>query len=148
MLGDHNRWAKSVPYQQSVGVPLIAAGPGIASGIRSNALASIHDLAATALDYARVDKPASMDSRSLRPVLEGKRKHHREFLRSGLNQWRMAWDGRYKLITGFDPANRPRTAASAPPPLMFDLDEDPNEVKNLHTTRPEVAKRLHEMLSD
>ncbi|HZO53577.1 MAG TPA: sulfatase-like hydrolase/transferase [Bryobacteraceae bacterium] len=149
MLGDHSRWAKSVPYQQSVGVPLIAAGPGIASGIRSNALASIHDLAATTLDYAGVDKPASMDSRSLRPVLEGKRKHHREFLRSGLNQWRMAWDGRYKLITGFDPANRPRTAASAPPPpLMFDLDEDPSEVKNLHTARPEVAKRLHEMLSD
>ena len=154
MLGDHNRWAKSVPYQQSVGVPLIAAGPGIPPGIRSNALASIHDLAATALDYAAVEKPATMDSRSLRPVFEGKRKRHREFLHSGLNQWRMVTDGRYKLITGFDPAAaaRPRPAggsapaAPTPPPLLFDHHDDPNEANNVHAARPDVVRRLRDML--
>ncbi|MFC1574083.1 sulfatase, partial [Candidatus Latescibacterota bacterium] len=29
MLGDHNRWAKVVPYQPSVGVPLVIGGPGV-----------------------------------------------------------------------------------------------------------------------
>jgi len=147
MLGDHNRWAKNVPYQQSAGVPLIAAGPGIQAGIRSSALASVHDLAATALDYGGVDKPASMDSRSLRPVFEGKRKRHREFLRSGLNQWRMVWDGQYKLITGFDPANLSRAAVTpAAPPLLFDHGDDPNEATNVYASRRDAAKRLHEML--
>ncbi|MEP7362204.1 MAG: sulfatase-like hydrolase/transferase [Acidobacteriota bacterium] len=149
MLGDHNRWGKTLPYQQSAGVPLIAAGPGIPSGIRSSALASIHDLAATSLDYAGIEKPVSMDSRSLRPIFEGKRKRHREFLRSGLNSWRMVWDGRYKLITGFDVAIRPRGAGSAAPPhILFDLEEDPNEANNLYAARPDVAKRLHEMMND
>ena len=150
MLGDHNRWGKTVPYQQSVGVPLIAAGPGVAAGIRSSALASVHDLAATSLDYAGVEIPASMDSRSLRPVFEGKRKRHREFLRSGLNQWRMVWDGRYKLVTGFDAASLPPRApgTSQPPPLLFDHNDDPNEANNLYAARPDVAKRLQAMLGD
>ncbi|MCC7235538.1 MAG: sulfatase-like hydrolase/transferase [Bryobacterales bacterium] len=151
MLGDHNRWGKTLPYQASVAVPLIAAGPGIASGIRSSALASVHDLAATALDYAGVEAPSSMDSRSLRGVLEGKRKRHREFLRSGLNQWRMAWDGQYKLITGFAPqaqanASKAAPAASNVPPLLFDHHADPNEANNVYTARPEVVRRLTEMI--
>ena len=44
----------------------------------------------------------NMDSRSLRPLLEARTRSHRECVRSGLNQWRMIWDGRYKLISGFD----------------------------------------------
>ena len=31
MLGDHDWWGKSFPYQMSAGVPLIMAGPGIAA---------------------------------------------------------------------------------------------------------------------
>jgi arylsulfatase len=148
MLGDHNRWAKSVPYQASVGVPLIAAGPGIVQGLRSPALVNIYDLAATSLDYAGVEPPKEMTSRSLRPVLEGKRKRHRDFLRSGLNQWRMVWDGEHKLVTGFDTAARGqgKASASAPPPLLFDHNEDPNEAVNVYAKRPELAKRLQEMM--
>ncbi|MBN8733864.1 MAG: sulfatase-like hydrolase/transferase [Acidobacteria bacterium] len=147
MLGDHNRWGKSLPYQPSVGVPMVVAGPGIVGGIRSSALVSVHDLAATSLDYAGVEKPAEMNSRSLRPVLEGKRKRHRDFLRSGLNQWRMAWDGEHKLVTGFDPAVRGQAKpVAAAAPLLFDHNEDPNESTNVYAKRPEVAKRLQEML--
>ncbi|MEZ5399475.1 MAG: sulfatase-like hydrolase/transferase [Bryobacteraceae bacterium] len=145
MLGDHNRWGKTVPYWQSAGVPMIAAGPGIKAGVRSAELASILDFGATFLDYGGVARPASMDSRSLRGLFEGKVKRHRECATSGLNDWRMAWDGRYKLVTGFDPAASGKQAGPGTP-LLFDLAEDREEANNLHAARPELVRKLAEML--
>ncbi|MBK9165849.1 MAG: sulfatase-like hydrolase/transferase [Bryobacterales bacterium] len=72
MLGDHNRWGKSVPWHESVGVPLVAAGPGVEQGVVSDALVSLMDLAATFLDFGGVAAPREMDSRSLRPLLAGR----------------------------------------------------------------------------
>lgn len=136
MLGQHNRWGKHVPYQASVGVPLIAAGPGIKANAESDALVSIMDLASTFLDYGGIARPAGMDSRSLRPLLEGRTRKHREVLYSGLQKWRMVWDGRYKYIEGFD----------GEAPLLFDLDADPNEAKNLATIDAARAKRMQNAL--
>jgi arylsulfatase A-like enzyme len=135
MLGDHGRWGKSLPYQPSVGVPLYVAGPGVKVGVVSNALVSIMDLAATFLDYGGVAKPKDMDSRSIRPVLEGTTRTHRNHLRSGLNKWRLAWDGRYKLITGFGEED-----------LLFDLENDPLENVNLAAKMPERVQKMRELL--
>jgi arylsulfatase len=146
MLGDHNRWGKTLPYHASVSVPLIVAGPGVRHGVMSDALASIMDLAATYLDYADVPRPKEMDSRSLRPVLEGKTDTHRRHVLSGLGSWRMAWDGRYKLITGFDPESRKLTASPQAPPLLFDLENDPLENVNLASKEREQVSRLSRLL--
>ncbi len=137
MLGDHSRWGKSVPYQPSVGVPLVAAGPGVERGKTSSALVSLVDLAATFLDYAGVPAPSDMDSRSLRPLLQGKTKSHRRHLNSALGNWRMVWDGRYKFIEGFQTARQEQAQ-----PLLFDLAEDPLENVNLAARRPDVIDRL------
>ncbi len=142
MLGDHDRWGKSVPYHPSVSVPLLIAGPGVQPGVRSQALVSVMDLAATFLDYAGVRRPEDMDSRSLRPVLEGKTEHHRRWVQSGLGSWRMVWDGRYKLITGFDPSSKKGEREKAVGPLLFDLQEDPLENHNLAAADSEIAAQL------
>jgi arylsulfatase len=133
MLGDHNRWGKTVPYEPSVGVPLVAAGPGVEPGKITGAPVTLVDLAATFLDYAGVKKPADMDSRTLRPLLEGRTKTHRGYLLSGLNQWRMVREGPFKLITGFG-------ADTAP--ILFDLKEDPLESRNLAGQLPGQVDRL------
>ena len=138
MLGDHDRWNKVVPYQPSVGVPLAVVGPGVLGNLASPALVSTMDLAATFLDYGGVARPAGMDSRSLRPLIEGRERQHREFVRSGLNRWRMVWDGRYKLVRGFDPSAE-RT--------LFDLQEGPWEDRNLAPDRPDVVRRLDSLLT-
>ncbi len=141
MLGDHDRWAKSVPYQPSVAVPMLAAGPGVKQNETSTALVSVMDLAATFLDYGGVARPSEMDSRSLRPVFEGKTKTHRDILHSGLGSWRMVWDGRHKLITGFIPERGGEVRE-----LLFDHRNDPLENKNLAASETKRVKALMERM--
>lgn len=136
MLGDHNRWGKGVPYQPSVGVPLIIAGPGVRKGTICDLPTTILDLTATFLDYAGVEVPDDMESRSLRPLLEGKSERHRDYVVSGLKEWRLVFDGRFKLIRGFDGKT-----------LLFDLQEDPSENRNLAEALPDVVARLGSVLN-
>lgn len=139
MLGDHNRWGKSVPWEPSVRVPLYAAGPGVKKQKANDALVAVHDLAATFLDYAGVQRPSGWHARSIRSLLEGRASKHREFVRSGLNAWRSVTDGRYKLITGFEPAGGPL--------VLFDTEAEPREDTNLAEKQPKTAARLREMLA-
>jgi arylsulfatase len=133
MLGDHGRWGKDVPYQPSVGVPLIVAGPGVKENVVSNAQLTTMDLAATFLDYGGVQRPRDMDSLSLRPLLEGRTHHHRDWASSGLERWRLSYNGRYKFIDGFGTSRNKLhrksydPASDREPPLLFDMQKDPGE---------------------
>jgi arylsulfatase A-like enzyme len=137
MLGDHGLWGKSIPYHPSVGVPLLMAGPGIRSDHTSDALVSVMDLAATFLDYGERPIPEDMDSRSLRPLLEGKTDDHREYVLSGLSRWRSVIDDRFKYIEGY-----------GPDPLLIDLQEDPEEDVNLAKDAPDIVARLAGLLPE
>lgn len=72
MLGDHDFWGKSKPYQAPVGVPLVLWGQDIRRGRVCNLPATTMDLTATFLDYAGIEKPPGMDSRSMRDFLTGR----------------------------------------------------------------------------
>ncbi|MBS1826492.1 MAG: sulfatase-like hydrolase/transferase [Acidobacteria bacterium] len=147
MLGDHDRWGKSVPYQPSVNVPLFVAGPGITPGV-SDALISHFDLAATILDFAGAPHLADANSLTIRPLLEKKITSHREYLMSSLDRWQMVFDGRYKLIRGFEPEpppkGRPRTE---PRPILFDLKLDSSETSNIAREAPHQVERLSRLLA-
>ena len=147
MLGDHTRWGKVLPYHASVGVPLVIAGPGVRQSVVSDALVSHMDLTATFLEYASVRKPADMDSRSMKGLLEGKTKKHRDHARSALGNWRMVWDGRYKLVRGFDPERAPQERnGAAVQPLLFDLKNDPLENVNIAGKSSGHVDRLSKFL--
>jgi len=135
MLGDHNSWGKSKPYQPSAGVPLVIWGMGTRRGLVGAFPATTLDLTATFLDYAGLAVPADMDSRSLRPYLEGKVDKHRDHVLSGLGSWRMVIQGGYKYIRGYESGA-----------LLFDLADDPLENKNLAGTMPAVVERLGRIL--
>jgi arylsulfatase len=147
MLGDHERWTKSVPHQASIGVPLVVAGPGVQPQV-SDALVSHIDIAATFLDYARAEELPRMDALSLRPVLEGKQREHRQVVLSGLNKWRAAWDGRYKLVRNF--AYREVEVENAGPDtaeVLFDLQQDPYETRNIAAANPAIVERLRNAMA-
>lgn len=153
MLGDHSRWGKVLPYHASASVPMVVAGPGIQDGMVSDALVSHIDLAATFLEYGAAPKPAGMDSRSLKGLLEGKTKKHREAVRSGLGAWRMVYDGRYKLIHGFNPDASTKDlhngggADGKSAPLLFDLKDDPRENVNIAAKAGGHVDRLQRLLT-
>jgi YD repeat-containing protein len=90
-----------------------------------------------------------MDSRSLWPVLSGKARHNREFVRSALGKWRLVYDGEHKLIRGFDPSvktHQQPSAVSKPKDILFDLQTDPVENINLASSRGDVVERLRKLL--
>lgn len=148
MLGDHELWGKSVPYQPAVGVPLVMAGPGVRRGAPAEALVNHIDLAATFLDWAGAAPLRDSDSQSLRAVAEGKAQSHREFVRSGLDKWRMVFDGRYKLIRGY---GMPKSGGGKGKPaepgmILFDRKLDPEETSNIVHKVPEEVERLSKLL--
>jgi arylsulfatase len=120
MLGDHSLWGKAVPYHPSVSVPLIIAGPGIRKNIFCKEPVTTLDLTATILEYAGIHTPEGMDSKSLRPFLEGTDEYNRQYVFSSFRKWTMVYDGRYKFIEGFRDEE-----------ILFDLQEDPFETRNL-----------------
>jgi arylsulfatase A-like enzyme len=95
----------------------------------------LHDLTTTFLDYAGASELEGMDSMSLRDVLSGKVNTHREYLLSGLEGWRMVFDGRYKLVTG--------AGESA---ILYDLEDDPAESQNIAPQHSQVVERLLQTL--
>ena len=144
MLGDHDRWGKSVPFQASAGVPLVIAGPGIAEGVQSEALVSLMDLAATFVDFAGVTVPEEMESRSLRPLLDTGRGEHREHARSALKtpqaragRFRMVQGHRYKLVEGFFEVR-----------TLYDREADPLETVNIASRKPDEVERLAKLFPD
>lgn len=145
MLGDHGLWAKTVPYRPSAGVPLIVAGPGVRQGQVCRAPAATLDLAATFLECAGVAAPKEMDSRSLMPVLSGKAESTRTVVHSGLGSWRLAFDGRYKLVRGYVQGagdGKGQAAEVGDHFLLFDLEADPLENANIADKSPETVARL------
>ena len=60
--------------------------------------------------------------------------------------WRMVFDGRYKLVRGTGPQTT-FSRAFGPEPLLFDLDDDPWEDRDVAGSIPKVVARLSELLS-
>jgi arylsulfatase A-like enzyme len=74
LMGSHRFFrGKDAPYEESIRVPLVVRGPGIRAGSTSDAFVLNNDLAPTLLDLAGVAIPASVDGRSLWPLLQGKK---------------------------------------------------------------------------
>ncbi len=148
MLGDHGRWGKSVWYTPAVGIPLVVAGPGIQRGMVSDALVSLHDLAATFLDFAGAPALPESDARSLRPLVVGHCHEHRDVIRSGLMEWDMVFDGRYKLVSGVKPKSAVRdffrrlATGSRSGLLLYDSSTDPHEAENIAARHPERVQSL------
>jgi len=165
LLGDHGGWGKWSPRRASAGVPLTVAGPGIEPRGRVNELAALLDVHSTLLDVAGVPSDAA-DGRSLWPYLAGDTAAHRDVVRCGLDPWRLAFDGRYVLVRGFDRARAPNLSGdlwawchhhreddryvesvtqqhhAECEPILFDRVTDPAERHNVADEHPAVVDRL------
>lgn len=69
-LGAHRLMHKMAPYEESLRVPMVIAGPGVGHGTEARP-ALLTDIAPTLLDLAGLTIPDHVDGRSLAPLLRG-----------------------------------------------------------------------------
>ncbi len=72
-LGDHGRFEKMTPHEESVRIPFLMRFPaGIPPATVSDELVLNIDLAPTLYDLVGLKGPSALDGRSVRPIFEGK----------------------------------------------------------------------------
>jgi len=129
MLGERGLWYKMAFFEDAARVPLIVRAPaGLArAGERVAEPVSLLDVAPTLLDLAGLDASdrGAIDGRSLAPVLRGEGRRGApvvaEYLAEGVSApMVMVRDGALKYVR-----------CPGDPDVLYDLDADPRELRNL-----------------
>ena len=121
-IGSHGLMGKQNLYEHSMCVPLVFAGPGIPKGKTVDAFSYHFDIYPTICDLVGAPVPASLEGKSLAPVLRGQSSGVRDtiFL-AYINCQRAVRRGRWKLIR-YPEIDRTQ---------LFDLARDPYELEDL-----------------
>ena len=164
-LGDHWLSGKLGFYDQSYYIPLIVRDPRAGSDLTRGCTIELFtenvDLMPTMLDWLGIDIPSQCDGRSLLPLLHG---------RSSEKLWRteVHWEFDFRDVVNQQPektlgisSHRCNLAVvrdnnfkyvyfASLPPLLFDLESDPNELVDLADSpeyRDVVLEYSHKLLS-
>ncbi len=136
-FGDHGLYSKFVPYEASVRVPLIVAGPGVPEGRVSDALVELIDVNPTICELAGLPPQGGLDARSFVPVLRGEAAEHRAETVSVIENFRCVRTREYKLIQNYNDVFE-----------LYDLVKDPSERNNVADERPETFQELYGALRE
>jgi iduronate 2-sulfatase len=146
-LGDHGFWCKHTNYEQAARIPLILAGPGVASGARTGALVETADLYPTLAELAGLPQPRGLDGRSFAPTLADPATPARDsvihvYPRGG-RMGRAIRTQRHRLVEW-----KPLRGSDATEFELYDYQEDPLETKNLAKEQPEPLAQLRAILAE
>jgi choline-sulfatase len=122
MLGQHGIWEKQKFFEASAKVPLIIRWPRRFAPRIVTENVNLCDLFATFCDLADVPTPEGLDSRSLVPLLEGRSE--------GWDNETVSQFGGRNLMIKRD-ALKYQWYGTAMPEVLFDLDADPGETRNV-----------------
>jgi arylsulfatase A-like enzyme len=137
MMGEHGVGGpgsrangKQVPYESSLRVPLMMAGPGLPHGVSSDLPVSSMDVPPTLLALAGVPPPETWQGRDLTAALAGRVEVREAFAewsdeaseKFGDAAFRVVRTPAHKLIVWKDPARGEE---------LYDLASDPAEARNL-----------------
>ncbi|NLX97246.1 MAG: sulfatase [Rhodopirellula sp.] len=152
-LGELGLYDKRFMYEPGLRVPLVVRGPGIRAGITPASFVANIDIASTFLDLAGLPVPASMQGRSLVPLLHGE----------SPADWRTTVYYRYYHDPGHHNTAAHFGVRTATHKLihywkknayeLFDLVVDPCEQHNLldaagEASKPEVAAKFAELKAE
>ena len=131
MLGDHNHFRKTWPYEASARIPFLIRAPkkwGYPEEITCKSPVGIQDIMPTILDAADIDIPDTCTGKSLLPAMQGDTDRVREFLHgehAGCYDYNhgnhYVTDGHHKYIWYSQTGEE----------HLFNLDEDPHEMRDI-----------------
>jgi arylsulfatase A-like enzyme len=120
-VGHHGLFGKQNLFEDSVRVPLVVVGPGVPHG-KCDAPVYLQDVMPSTLELAGVARPAHVQFKSLMPLVRGEKTRSYDAIYGGyLDLQRSVKQDGYKLLL------YPKIAKA----LLFNLKEDPNEMKDL-----------------
>ena len=128
--------------------PLLVAGPGVKSGVQTDAFGYVWDIMPTILDMTGVQHPGgkgnkkteSMRGKSLSAVLDGSAQQaysDREFVGGEMQNGKWMRQGDYKAVSVAPPYGKGIWH-------LYDLAKDPGETIDLSESRPDILQRLQQ----
>lgn len=141
MAGDHHLFGKLGFFDQSFRIPLIIAGPGVLPGQRIAQFSEAVDVMPTIMDLLGGTPPRAVDGRSLRPFLAGAAPMnwrdcaHWEFdfreVATGTAQRALGLEMDDCALAVIRDESHKYVHFTGLPPLLFDLAQDPGELRNV-----------------
>jgi arylsulfatase A-like enzyme len=133
-VGQHGLFGKQNLYDHSMRVPLVIGGPGLPRGQRADSLCYLLDLFPTLCQLTGQPVPATVEGRSLMPVLRDPKARVRDSVFFAYRHFQRAVrTERWKLIK-YNVGGQQTTQ-------LFDIQNDPLELRNL----ADDAARVREM---
>jgi len=148
LWGEHGLYTKGMAYEESIRVPFMMAGPGIAPGTTDDNLVMVDlDIGATIFDMAGIDKPS--DGETLTGILEDPQAPFRDELyfqqwgplEGAFGMWGAVRTDQWKYVENVLGEVE-----------LYDLSVDPFEQESLHldpnfaAIRDQFAQRLQDRL--
>jgi arylsulfatase A-like enzyme len=133
MAGDHGRDHKGTLWKEVLNPSLIIVSPDLKEkGKVVSQPVELLDLASTVIDWAGGTEKAP-NGISLKPLLNGEGLYSREAAFGEIEGYTAAVTEKYKYISGATP-------------LLFNLQNDPDELVNVLTKEPEVAESMKKIV--
>ena len=143
-LGEHGEETHSYTlYDATQRVPLLVVGPGVPAGAAVAGVVRLADVAPTVLDALGVDALPGASGKSLLPALAGADPAPRT---AYVETLATAFDWRWSPVFGVR-TDRYKYLR-APKPELYDLREDPRELRNLAAEAPALAAELDAAVED
>lgn len=147
MLGSHGQRLKRKPWEESIRVPGIVRWPGrIKAGTKNDAIFTHVDFAPTMLGFAGLKAPRTMQGLDLSEVIRGRSSKSPESAYLAIHGTYQGDDtpGAWRGI-------RTRTHVYArfkdKPWVLYDIEKDPYELKNLVNSSPALVKEMEAKLA-
>jgi len=139
-MGNHGRIHKGTLFLEPLRVSLTVSAPGhFAADKIYDTPVELLDLVPTIFDIAGVSNPekTALNGKSLLSLLKGdKSSLEREFVFSEILGAQTAIDGKYHYITSEDKD------------LLFDMEQDPYEMRNIAEQHPEICKKMKKAIEE
>jgi iduronate 2-sulfatase len=146
-LGDHGMWCKHTNYEQATRIPVIWAGPGIATQSTAKGMIESVDIFPTLCQMADLPIPNDLDGQSFAPMLRDPSQPARDSVihvyPRNARLGRAIRTPRYRMVEWKVPGGPSSEAIHE----LYDYESDPGETLNLADREPLVLSQLKQVLA-